>query len=248
MRSFRKVFELTLLFLCLLLYLPTLCTVFLTDDFLDCQTDFRHAGRAFTTMLSSGYRPLMSYSWAMDRYVWGISREYGWHITNILILVAALVSLHRFIVLFVQRRNAVLWGLAVFAFSTPVLLSVAKVVWRTSLVPLIPLLWSMHFMVQYSRKGSGRYLFVSALLFLVSLLLKETALALPPAFAALAWWQSTCDNRRDNALKALLVPALAVGVYLAARYLAIGFAVGYSESSTFGIFMGRNCRNCRHSQ
>lgn len=144
-----------LLLLGLILYLPTLRIGFLTDDFLDIQTDLSNAGEAFTGMVSSGYRPLMSYSWALDNAVWGLERPWGWHLTNLIILALALVSLNSFLRLFVSKGTAIAAGLAVFAFSTPVLVSVAKMDWRTSILPIIPLLWSLYLCIRYSRGGGG---------------------------------------------------------------------------------------------
>ena len=229
-----------LLLLGLILYLPTLRIGFLTDDFLDIQTDLSNAGEAFTGMVSSGYRPLMSYSWALDNAVWGLERPWGWHLTNLIILALALVSLNSFLRLFVSKGTAIAAGLAVFAFSTPVLVSVAKMDWRTSILPVIPLLWSLYSCVRYSRGGGRTHLAASALLLLISVFLKETALATPPAFALLAWSESPKERRRMKAIQALAASGVAVVLYLAARYMAVGLSTGYSESSAFGFFMARN--------
>lgn len=227
--------------LALAMYLPTLRTGFLTDDFLDAQTTFSDSSRAFTAMLSSGYRPLMSFSWAIDNWIWGTGRQWGWHLTNIVILIGALVSLRSFLKLFVTENRAILAGLALFAFSTPVAASVAKTDWRTSLLPVIPLLWSMYFLVRYSRKEKCSVaLTFSSLLLLVSVFLKEIALAVPPAFAVLAWSQSNAKESVRRGIRAFAAAAVPVLVYLFARYLTVGFAIGYSESSTFGLFMFKN--------
>ncbi len=155
MRARGSLLPAVLLLLGLILYLPTLRIGFLTDDFLDIQTDLSNAARAFTGMSSSGYRPLMSYSWALDNAVWGVGRPWGWHLTNLMILALTLVSLAFFLRLFVTDGAALAAGLALFAFSSPVLVSVAKMDWRTSILPVIPLLWSLYYCVRYSRGGGG---------------------------------------------------------------------------------------------
>ena len=239
--SGRYVVYAVLICVCLLLYLPVLNIGFLTDDFLDAQTTFSEASRAFTHMLSSGYRPLMSYSWAIDNWIWGTARQGGWHLTNLIILTAALFSLWCFLKLFVKDRNAVLAGVVLFAICTPAAASVAKTVWRTSLLPVIPILWSMFFLVRYSRRERGSSaLVLSSLFLLVSVFLKEIALAIPPAFAVLAWSQAQGGNRVKTGLKAFAAAILPVAAYLVTRYLTVGFAMGYSESSTFGLFMVKN--------
>lgn len=228
-----------LLLLTLALYLPTLRTGFLTDDFLDAQTTFPTAQRAFTEMMSSGYRPLMSYSWALDNWLWGTGRQWGWHLTNIFILAGALFSIRSFLKLFVKDSNAVLVGMALFAFCTPVAVSVAKTVWRTSLLPVIPLLWSMVFLTRYSRKERGLSALVfSSIFLLISLFLKEIALGVPPAFAVLAWSQT--KGRAKTVFFALAASALPVMIYLTVRYITVGFAHGYTESAAFGAFMLKN--------
>jgi len=229
-----------LLLLGLILYLPTLRIGFLTDDFLDIQTDLSNAAQAFTGMSSSGYRPLMSYSWALDNAVWGVGRPWGWHLTNLMILALTLLSLAFFLRLFVTDGTALAAGLALFAFSSPVLVSVAKMDWRTSILPVIPLLWSLYYCVRYSRGGGRTHLASSVLLLLISVFLKEIALAIPPAFALLAWSESQEGQRRRKTVQVLAASGLAVVLYLAARYMAVGLSTGYSESSAFGFFMARN--------
>jgi hypothetical protein len=237
----RYVVYAVLICVCVFLYLPVLNIGFLTDDFLDAQTTFSEAHRAFTNMLSSGYRPLMSYSWAIDNLIWGTGRQGGWHLTNLVILAGALFSLWFFLKLFVKDKGAVLTGVVLFALCTPVAASVAKTDWRTSLLPVIPLLWSMFFLVRYSRRERGfSALVLSSLCLLVSVFLKEIALAIPPAFAVLAWSQAQAENRIKTGLKAFAAAILPVAAYLVTRYVTVGFTMGYSESSTFGLFMVKN--------
>lgn len=240
MRARESLLPAALLLLGLILYLPTIQIGFLTDDFLDIQTDLTNAREAFTGMASSGYRPLMSYSWALDNAIWGVGRPWGWHLTNLMILALTLVSLAFFLRLFVTDGDALALGLALFAFSPTVLVSVAKMDCRTSILPVIPLLWSLFYCVRYGRRGGRSHLAVSALMLLISVFFKEIALATPPAFALLAWSESPAEQRRGRAIQVLMATGLAVVLYLAARYMAVGLSTGYSESSSFGVYMARN--------
>lgn len=230
-----------LLLLSAALYLPTLRTGFLTDDFLDAGTTFSDASRAFADIQASGYRPLMAYSWALDNWLWGTGRQWGWHLTNLILFASAAVSLWFFLRLFVKDRNALLAGIALFAFSCPTAAAVAKTDWRTSLFPLIPLLWSMLLLVRYARRERGTAALVgSSFLLFVSLLLKETALAVPPAYAVLAWSQAGEGKRRTAALTALIAAAVPVAAYLFLRYFTVGLFLGYAQSASYGFFMLKN--------
>ncbi len=226
--------------LVLLLYLPTLRTGFLSDDFLDAQTETGDAHLAFSSMMSSGYRPLMSYSWGLDNLVWGRRMQWGWHLTNILILFAALYSLRRFLKLFISCETSVLAGVALFALCYPVALSVGKVVWRTSLLPLIPLLWAMVLAVEYEKEQ--RFLFAAAasFLLLVSLLLKETALASAPVFGVLTWSVSSGKEQGRAFLRGFAAAAVATAVYIVLRLLAVGLVTGYADSASFSPLMLKN--------
>ena len=223
------------------LYLPTLQIGFLTDDFLDAQTTFTDVPETFTSIQASGYRPLMSFTWAIDNMLWGREKQWGWHLTNLFILFLALVSLRCFLRLFVRDGNAVMLGLALFAFATPVVVSVAKMDCRTSIIPVIPLLWSMYFLATYSRRERGHAaLAFSSICLLMSLFLKETALAIFPAFAALSWSQAPDGRRGRTALMGLAAGAIPAIVYIAVRVLVAGLKTGYEDSAVFGPFMVKN--------
>lgn len=185
MRTSRSIPYLITFLVALLLYLPSLRTGFLTDDFLDCTHTFSEVPAAFTEDMAGGYRPLMVAVWASDNAVWGITRQWGWHLTNLLILSGCSVLLVRFLKCFVDPPAAVSAGLAAFLFSFPVTVAVARVSGRTTLLALIPFLLSAILAVSAVREKRSSLLWLSSFLYLVSLLFKETFLAAAP-FVALA--------------------------------------------------------------
>ena len=230
-----------MLLLAALLYIPTLRTGFLTDDFLDSECTMSKAPEAFTSMVSTGYRPLMSFSWAIDNMLWGRTNQAGWHFTNIIILLATLFLLHRFLSLYIQSSTAISVGLLLFALSLPVALSVAKVVWRTSLLPMIPLLGAFILAHKWgSDSGKWWHLASTLFLFLISLFLKELALASPPVFAAIVFTSAGKRNEWKKPLSALILTGAAVILYALTRFLAVGFSTGYSDSFSIGFFMVKN--------
>ena len=187
-----------------LLYIPTLRTGFLTDDFLDSECTIHQAPQAFVSMASSGYRPFMSFSWALDNMLWGRENQSGWHFTNIIILFAVVYMLYLFLSLYLQKSAALFAGLVFFVVSLPVSVSVAKVVWRTSLLPMIPLLAAFVLVYKWgSDSGKRWHLCLSSVLLLVSLLLKEIALVSPPVFAAIVF---TAVHRRNQWRKPVMTP------------------------------------------
>lgn len=226
--------------LILTLYLPTIDSGFLTDDFLDAQTEPGDAHLAFSSMMSSGYRPLMSYSWALDNLIWGQRLQWGWHLTNVLILFLALYSIQRFLTVFIKSRSAVLAGMMLFALCLPVALSVGKVVWRTSLLPLIPLLWSMVLVARYEKNPRFIKLAGASVLFFTSLLLKEIALAAAPVLGFVAWAVTEDEKGVKAFFRGVLVGVVPTAAYILLRVLTVGLVTGYADSTIFGTLMLKN--------
>jgi hypothetical protein len=219
----------------LVLYLPTLRTGFLTDDFLDCSHTFDEAAGAFTGESSGGYRPLMTLAWALERAVWSAERPEAWHISSLFILAVFCFSLTVFIQGFVNRRSAVLAALALVLLCYPVAVSAARVSWRATMLAGVPFIWAMILAVRWCRRRSPLLLLFGALLFLVSLLFKETFLAAPPVFAALGNAASSRGKRLRNSALLFSASLVAVLVYGAMRYSAMGLQVNYQETTRFGL-------------
>jgi len=75
-----KIQAVVIFLLVLVLYLPTLSTGFLTDDFLDCTHTLQEVPAAFSSQYVGGYRPLMILSWALDNRIWSVENQTGRHI------------------------------------------------------------------------------------------------------------------------------------------------------------------------
>ena len=124
----RKILSTTLILLVVaLLYIPTLRTGFLTDDFLDCSHTLREVPAAFSAQYGGGYRPLMIFSWALDNRIWSAENQTGWHVTNLILLLASSFLVYIFLGRFLKKREALLSGTALFMFSYPMAVAVARV-------------------------------------------------------------------------------------------------------------------------
>jgi len=225
----------------LLLYLPTLRTGFLTDDFLDCGHRLSEVPNAFLNEAGGGYRPLMILSWSVDNALWDVTGAWGWHLTNLVILVAAVLSLMLFLRCFIGSRLAVNAAAAFFVFSGPVAVAVARVSWRTTILALIPLLLAIVLYHKWSRRPDRiQHIVFGSFLFLVSLLIKETGLTAFPVLTIAALCSSSGPCRKRNTVTALLSSLAVMTVYGLLRYNAMGLMVNYGESTQFGFFMVKN--------
>ncbi len=217
------------------LYLPTLRTGFITDDYLDCSHTFGEAAGAFTGESSGGYRPLMTLAWAVDNALWGVERPGAWHITSLVILALFCFSTAVFIRGFADYPIALFAALAFVVLCYPVAVSAARVSWRATMLAGIPFIWAMILSMRWCRRPSVPLLLLGSLLFLVSLLLKETFLAAPPVFAALGNAGSPRGKRLRNCGVLFGASLAALILYGAMRYAAMGFAVNYEGTTAFGL-------------
>jgi hypothetical protein len=220
------------------LLLPTLHTGFLSDDFLDLDHDFTPS--SFTSFDQGGFRPLIVAVSAFDGHVWGPRRPWGWHLTNIILHALCTFMLWRAARDLGLRPRAAAFSVAFFLLSFAVAPSVARVSGRTTVIAMIPFLAALSV---HARRVSGRSSagwVIGPLLFLVSLLAKETVLLCAPVFGLVS--MHLIEGRggirlfvRDTAI--FLIPT---ALYLAWRLYWLGPLLGYSESVRLGFFMMRN--------
>ncbi|RKZ08905.1 hypothetical protein DRQ25_07920 [Candidatus Fermentibacteria bacterium] len=224
-----------------LLYIPTLQTGFLTDDFLDCSHTLREVPVAFSTQYGGGYRPLMIFSWAMDNRIWSAENQTGWHVTNLILLLVSSLLVYIFLGRFLRKREAIYFGTALFMFSYPMAIAVARVSWSTTILALIPFLASLILISIWSRNSGKKWMpFAAAFLFLISLLVKETALAALPVMAMVAFCSSENESKWRKTIFIIITCLVPMVIYGVLRYRAMGFGVNYAESTTFGPFILRN--------
>ncbi|MCK5842069.1 MAG: hypothetical protein KAH31_07875 [Candidatus Sabulitectum sp.] len=237
----RRIPVAVIILLGILLYLPTLRTGFLTDDFLDCNHTLREVPAAFSAQYGGGYRPLIILSWALDNSIWGVENQTGWHATNLFLLSVASFLVFVFISQFIKKAVAVYAGTALFMFSYPMAVAVARVSWRTTILALIPFLLSIIIVSIWSRNSKGKWMpFAAAFLYLVSLLIKETTVAALPVMVLVAYCSAPDIARLRKAVWAFAIALIPLLVYGLLRYRAMGFGVNYADSSSFGFFMAKN--------
>ncbi len=230
-----------MLLLAALLYIPTLRTGFLTDDFLDCTHTLREMPTVFSSEYGGGYRPLMILSWSLDNKLWGIENQAGWHASNLLILAVSSLLVYLLLGRFLSNKIAIFAGTSLFVFSYPMAVAIARVSWRTTVLALIPFLASLILVSIWSGDKKRKCLpYFVAFLYLISLLLKETAIAAVPVIAMVAYCSSSDESRRKNAIWSVVIGLFPLVIYGALRYRAMGLGVNYAESKVFGFFIIRN--------
>jgi hypothetical protein len=223
------------------LYIPTLHTGFLTDDFLDCNHTLSEVPTAFSSQYGGGYRPLMILSWALDNKLWGVENPTGWHAVNLFLLLVSSLCVYFFLGRFLTEKSGVLAGTALFVFSFPMAVAVARISWRTTVLALIPFLLSLILISVWSSGRDKKWLsFAAAFFYFVSLLVKETAVSALPVMAVVAHCSAEAGSRWKKTLKAVVIAFVPLLVYALLRYRAMGLGVNYAESTSFGLFMVKN--------
>ncbi len=224
-----------------MLYIPTLRTGFLTDDFLDCNHTLREVPAAFSSQYGGGYRPLMILSWALDNRIWSVENQTAWHITNLILLLVSSLLVYVFLGRFLRKPEAIYSGTALFMLSYPMAVAVARVSWRTTILALIPFLASLILISIWSKNSRRKWMpAAAALLYLISLLVKETALTALPVIAMVAFCSAERESKWRKTFSAIVTGLIPLVIYGVLRYRAMGFGVNYAESTSFGPFILKN--------
>lgn len=177
----------------------------------DSTTDASGAGSPY-------YRPLSILSFMLDYHLWGRD-PFGYHLENL--LLHGLVAVFVFLLADAAFGDRVLASLAAMLFAVhPVHSeSVSFVSARNNLLcsafsfASLLALWR-------SRGGRRRWLFGALASFSLALLCKESAVAIPPFLAALAW--STTDRKLAPAKSVLLAFVIVLCGYFAIRFWVLG--------------------------
>jgi tetratricopeptide (TPR) repeat protein len=179
------------------------------------------------------YRPLTSLADWLDFKVWGLNPA-AFHLTNILLHTANSALL--FLILLSLRISVVP------AFSGALLFSVfplhfenaAWISGRTDLLSFLFGALSVWFLVKFLDRRRGLYLGLSSLLFLFSLLSKETALLLPVLYLFVFLRKGFGAKK---AFSSILPYSAALAVWFVLRRIAFG-SVGlqYSGRTLFDFF------------
>ncbi len=183
----------------------------------------------------------MILSWALDNKLWGIENQFGWHASNLLILIVSSILVYLLLGRFLSDKIAIFAGTSLFVFSYPMAVAVARVSWRTTVLALIPFLASLILVSIWCGGVKRKWLpYSAAFLYLISLLLKETAIAAIPVIAMVAYCSSSDESKRRNTIWSVVIGIIPLVIYGALRYRAMSFGVSYAESTAFGLFMVRN--------
>jgi hypothetical protein len=224
--------------LALLAYAPALGGWFLSDDAMiggiypdGAHVDWDHVARTFQgdwrgfTGISTAYfRPLVVLTLALDVKLWGL-RPFGFHLTNVVLhgLVAWLVAV-------VGRclgasKPAAVLGAGAFALMPLHPESVAWISGRTDVVYAIPALASIAAFLELHRTGARSMLALSVLAYVLALLAKENAVAVPCIAFALFLSLPQRDVTRTArawALLALVFFTVTTLLYLSWRTRVLG--------------------------
>src|SRR5215470_14784089 len=225
-------------------YAATLGYDFVWDDTLLIQDSWRlhHWGQLPTLLVtqfwsevgqaSQYYRPLVTLSFFLDLQVWGL-RPFGFHFTNVLAHVAVTLT-----VLAISRRLmsdelAAMTSALVFALHPLHTESVSFVSGRTDILATLFFLLAMVAYDHGRDERRGGWLSWSLVAYLLALLAKEVALALPAVLVVWDWlvrrdlrsWRA-----RSRAAAHYVAYAAVTGLYLTFRGFALGGIVGPGQA------------------
>lgn len=208
-------------------YAPIVNLSFLSDDWAvirlvtlpDGVTNWSRNLNDFYTPLfdrSSKYRPLYSLSFALDFWLYG-TNSVGYHLTNI-----ALHFLSSFFVYLLalelipgeRKREIAVTAGALFALYPVHPEAVTWIAGRVDLIAAVFYLPALIFFLRWLRTDKRLYLTLSLAFFILSLLGKEMAVALPGVLFLLALYRG---KGFGGAVLRTIPFALVLGVYLAFR-------------------------------
>ena len=182
---------------------------------------------------SQYYRPLVTLSFFLDLQIWGL-RPLGFHLTNVLAHVAVTLAVLALARRLMTDELAATTGALVFALHPLHTESVSFVSGRTDVLAAAFFLLAL---LTYDRgrdEGRWGWLSWSLVAYLLALLAKEVALALPPVL--LVWdWLVRRDLRSwraaSRAAARYAAYAAVTGLYLTLRGFALGGIVGPGQAA-----------------
>ena len=244
------------LLLAVVSYWPVLRYGFVYDDTQQilqnpAVTSWRYLPQYFTANVWAGvypgvrgyyYRPLFLLWLRLNYSLFGLA-PWGWHLTS---LLAHLAAIGVFFLVFRQWTNDGVvagWGAVLFAVHP---IHIESVVW-ISAVPEILFtaagLGAIYSYVRYLQKRRPSLLVISAALYALSLMAKETAIVVWPMIVACSWWRGRNqdpEGETGNWLETAKtqVPFAAVtATYIGLRIYALRGVVGGKPTHTFaGVF------------
>ncbi|MBW2988818.1 glycosyltransferase family 39 protein, partial [Candidatus Woesearchaeota archaeon] len=194
MRLKRKhIHILIIILLCAIIYSNTFFSGFVFDDKFFIQDNFRIRSLSnipsFFRVPGTGnlYRPIRETLYSITFFFWGLN-PFGYHMNAV--LLHTLISVLAYLIIFQvtgDRRLSLIASL-LFAAHPIHTARVANMTAGFDLLGILFLFWSFYLFTLFRRKGSGRYLAYSLIVFTLGLFSSEEAAMLP----LLALWYDAC--------------------------------------------------------
>ncbi|HPG30480.1 MAG TPA: hypothetical protein PKY81_08415 [bacterium] len=172
------------------------------------------------------YRPFFKISLAIDYFLGGFNPKiYYWH--NFVSFVIFIVSV---LFAFSKLTESYFCGIAAASLTLCHPAMVEAVSWaaaRPDIENPALFIWAFYFIINYYKTGKSKHIFVSILLFTISLLLIEKSLVFP----LLAVFSMLIFQKKDY--KTLFIIILIIAVYFAVRISVLSDALGYSNRNNY---------------
>jgi hypothetical protein len=202
--------------LAVLAYANALHNPFVYDDYhtVESNTSLQRVGDLRAIVLHDVTRPLVNFSYAVDRALWG-TKPVGFHVTNVLLHALAVVLLFQ-----IAARLLSGPGASAGAFAAAALLAVHPMMTeavgyisgRSEVLCLVIMLAGLWAARRWMTGGGLRWAAATAALWGLALVAKETAAMFPFALAACDWLtQGDAAAARRRTLR-LYAPMAAVAV------------------------------------
>jgi hypothetical protein len=174
------------------------------------------------------YRPFVSATFGLDYAIWGL-QPIGYHLTNLVLHLAATLGMLWLLTLVGLRFWAALAGTAVFALHPLVVATVPVIARRDSIVPALTFIFATCLLLVAQRACGQRRLFAwlgASLLGVLALLSKESAfvaVAILPVFLVGARFAAGASVRHALGAVVCAVPlVIAAAVIFAVRNAVLG--------------------------
>ncbi|MFQ5736669.1 MAG: tetratricopeptide repeat protein [Thermodesulfobacteriota bacterium] len=171
------------------------------------------------------YRPLRTVSYAIDYSLYGLRAE-GYHVTSLLLHMAACVTLYLLVLAMLESQAVALLSALIFALHPLHTEAVSWIASRADLIGFVFLNLSLLAYVRYRKAaGGGALLALSVVLSLLAYLGKETMVSLPGMVIAYDYAARGRKSLRETvrgSLPAWVLFAVVCLAYLVLRYSVTG--------------------------
>jgi tetratricopeptide (TPR) repeat protein len=212
-------------------YAPSINGKFIYDDkFLVKENTYvkswANIGKAFTQDIGSGadqpfsfYRPLQLVTYMLDYSIWGL-REFGYHLTNIILHVLASISVYWFVAVLLGNPLVSLITALLFVAHPLHTEAICYISGRADPLSTIFFMLAFIYYIKQTRKDDLAYFILMILSYALSFLSRETCVILP-ALALLYHYAFKVKIKWK-----LFIPIAAMAVlYVISRYTVLAFLI-----------------------